>query len=228
MSENIHSGHRERVKKKFHDFGLESFTDIEALELLLMYAIPRRDTNELAHALLNRFKSFHGVMEADIADLCEVPGIGENAAMLIRLVTSLNMRYLKSEKKRGTKISGSEDAGAFLSPLFAYQQEEVAVMLCMDTSGRVISSHEIGRGSVAEVTFSSRKIVDISLREKAAQVIIAHNHPSGLALASAADEAATIQIRDALRLVGIQLTDHLIFCNDDFTSLRDSGFFTRR
>ena len=227
MSENIHSGHRARLKEKFREFGLDGFTDIQALELLLMYAIPRRDTNELAHALLDRFKSFRGVLEADIDSLSEVPGIGENAATLIRLVTSMNIRYMKAEKKRGMKIENSDDAGAFLRPLFAYQQEEVAFMVCLDAASRVISSHELSRGGMTEVSVSSRNVVDIALREKAARVILAHNHPSGLALPSIADASTTIQINQALRLIGVHLMDHLIFCNDDFVSFRDSGFFSR-
>ena len=225
MSDNIHSGHRARQKQKYREHGLESFTDIEALEMLLFYAIPRADTNELAHALLDRFHSFRGVLEADRTDLERVPGIGENAATLLRLVTDLNSRYQRSASVRGTQIRSSSDAGAFLLPQFEYCPEERSVLLCMDTAGRVLECRVLAEGSTAMVGLSARELVEHVLSDKAARVILAHNHVSGVALTSAADLEATSRIYRMLRMIGVELVDHLIFCDGDYVSMRESGHF---
>lgn len=223
--ESIHQGHRGRIKQRFSEFGLENFSDIEALELLLYYAIPRRDTNELAHLLLERFGSFRGVMEARIEDLSAVPGIGENAALLIRLVTELNRRYLISGHNRSTRIKSSKEAGAYLVDIFSYEIEEVAYMICLDAGGCVIQTRALARGMVNRVDFSVRDIVDLALRYNAASVILAHNHVDGSALPSGADISASQRLRSALNLIGVDLSDHIIVCDSDYFSLRDSGYF---
>ena len=225
MSENVHEGHRARLKTKYLEHGLESFTDIEALELLLFYAIPRANTNELAHALLKRFHDFRGVMEAGLDELRQVPGIGDNAAALLRLVTDLNSRYQRSASTRGTQIRSSSDAGEFLLPQFEYRAEECSVLLCMDTAGRVIACHVLGEGTTSMVGLAAREIVELVLREKAARVILAHNHVSGVALPSAADVDATARIYRMLQMIGVALVDHIIVSDGDFVSMRDSGHF---
>ena len=225
MSDNIHAGHRARLKEKYRAHGLESFTDIEALELLLFYAIPRANTNELAHALLDRFHSFRGVLEAEQSELERVPGVGPNAATLLRLVTDLNSRYQRAASVRGTQIRSSSDAGAFLQPQFAYRSEERSVLLCLDTAGRVIECRALAEGSSAMVGLSARELVDYVLRDKAARVILAHNHVSGVALPSAADVEATARIYRMLQMIGVELVDHLVFCDGDYVSMRDSGHF---
>ena len=227
MNGNVHEGHRARLKEKYREHGLESFTDIEALEFLLFYAIPRSNTNELAHALLDRFHDFRGVMEASLGELREVPGIGENAATLLRLVTDINRRYQRSASTRGTQIRSSSDAGAFLLPQFAYRAEECGVLLCMDASGRVIACHVLAEGSAGMVSLVAREIAEIVLRDKAARVILAHNHVSGVALPSAADVDATARLFRMLQMIGVELADHIIVCDGDFVSMRDSGHFAR-
>ncbi len=227
MSGNIHEGHRARLKEKFREHGLESFTDIEALELLLFFAIPRSNTNELAHALLNRFRSFRGVMEANINELRQVPGIGENAATLLRLVTDLNIRYQRSSATRGEQIRSTDEAGRYLLPYFEYLNQERSVLLCMDTAGRVIDCHVLADGTPSMVGLEAREIADIVLRDKASRVILAHNHVSGIALPSDADVEATAKLYRMLRLIGVDLIDHIIISDGDFVSLSESGHFTR-
>ena len=223
--ENVHAGHRARLKERFRQHGLESFTDVEALELLLFYAIPRADTNELAHALLKRFRDFRGVMEAGLDQLESVPGIGENAATLLRLVTDLNSRYQRAASVCGTQLKSSSEAGAFLLPEFDYRSEECSVLLTLDTAGRVIDRHLLAAGTSAMVGFSAREVTELVLRDKAARVILAHNHLSGVALPSSADVEATARLYHMLRMLGVELVDHLIFSDGDFVSMRDSGHF---
>ena len=224
MSENIHEGHRTRQKRKFLEHGLESFTDVEALELLLYYAIPRRDTNEPAHALLERFRSFRGVMEADEKELAAVPGIGENAAGLLHLVTALNQRYLRAETARGILLADAGSASAYLIPKFAYCSGEIALLLTLDSASRLIHCHYMAEGLTDKVVLTSRDIVEFALRDQAAKVILAHNHVSGVALPSNSDIITTNHIRSALALIDVELVDHIIVCEGDCVSLRDSGW----
>ena len=222
--DSIHGGHRERLRLRFLEHGLENFSDIEAIELLLCYAIPRRETNTLSHALLERFGSYRGVLEAEASELADVPGLGENAASLLTLVTALNRRYLAAGSEHGAVLRSSADAAQYLLPRFAYCREETAMMLTLDSVSRVIRCHRLADGGGSHVLLSSRTIVDLALRDAAAKVILAHNHVSGLALPSNTDIATTERIRSALQLIGVALIDHLIVADDDCVSMRDSGW----
>lgn len=222
--DSIHKGHRQRLRIRFLEHGLDSFSDIEALEMLLFYALPRRDTNELAHALLSSFGSFRAVMEAQTEDLAQVEGIGENAACLIRLVSEFGRRYMTAGRSPGRPIRGTEDAGAYLLPLFAYETSELVYVLCLDSGGAVKQCRKIASGMANKVDFSSRDIVDTALRYNASHVIIAHNHLSGTALPSPADISTTKKLYAALSLIGVELDDHIIVCDGDFVSLKDSGY----
>ena len=225
MSENIHSGHRQRQMEKFLAHGLDSFTDIEAIELLLFFALPRRDTNPLAHALLDRFKDLRGVLTADLDALQSVPGIGENAALLLRLVTELNCRFAEEGNEKRAVIKDSTAAGNYLMPYFAYRREECSVLLCMDVAGRVIQCHRLAEGGPGSVELAARTVVELALRDKADHVILAHNHISGVALPSGADIAVTKNLYYLLRTIDVELWDHIIVSEGDFVSLRDSGIF---
>ena len=222
---SIHDGHRARLKNRFADFGLESFSDFEALELLLFYALPRRDTNELAHALIKHFGSYRAVMEAEISDLKQVPGLGENAAGLIRLTAELGRRYAISERKTGTVLDSAPAAGEYLTPLFSYRTRETIFVLSLDNKSTVTHCRELAEGTVNRVDFAVRDIVDIALRDKATSIIIAHNHLSGTALPSASDIETTRKLKNALGLIGVTLRDHIIICEGDYVSLLDSEFF---
>jgi len=222
---SIHDGHRKRLKKRFVENGLDSFSDIEALEILLFYALPRGDTNVTAHMLLNHFQSFSRVMEAGLEDLQAVTGVGENAALLIQLVSELNRRYLVRQSAPGSIIRSSEDAGEFLIPYYTYINHECSYILCLDSKSQVLSCRPLASGMVNRVDFSVRSVVDIALRDNAVTVIISHNHVSGTALPSKADIETTKRLKNALDLIGVSLSDHIIVCEDDYVSMRDSGYF---
>ena len=226
---SIHDGHRQRLRGRFIEYGMESFTDIEALELLLFYAVPRRDTNALAHALLEYFGSYRGVMEADLDTLEKVPGIGENAAVLIKLVAAHGTRYQAALRSSIKRIGSVEDAGAYLRPFFAYAKRELLYLMCLDARQTVIRCHLLAEGASGQVNMAARDVVELALFDKAVSVILAHNHPSGIALPSDSDIATTKHLQEVLSLVGVELCDHLIFADDEFVSLRDSraGDFLR-
>ena len=221
----VHDGHRDRLRKSFIEYGLESFSDINALELLLFYAVPRRDTNETAHELLNRFGSLSAVFNASQQELCQVPGVGENTAALIKLVPQILKKARVSEVSEMTAIRNSDDAGRYLMPRFLDEKDELVLMLCLDSRRRVIRCVELGRGVVNSVEVNIRRLVETALKCKADSVIIAHNHPEGIALPSNEDKSVTGQIYRSLDLVGVTLADHIIVAGEDYVSFADSGLF---
>lgn len=219
----MHDGHRERMKQRFLEYGLDSFADHNVLELLLFFAVPRRDTNPLAHALLNRFGSLEAVLEADVAELKKVPGIGDSAAALIHLVPQISKRYFVNKGQHDQILNSTAAAGRYLVPRFFYERSEVVYVLCLDAKRKVLCCKEISRGEVNTAEVSIRKIVEVALSHNATSVILAHNHTSGVAIPSVEDEAVTKQIRTALNCVGIALTDHIVVGGEDFVSMAESG-----
>lgn len=224
MAESIHKGHRERLKERFLKEGLDNFTDIQALELLLFYAIPQRDTNPIAHELLSRFGSLSQVLEAEAESLKTVPYIGDNAATLLRLVTELG-RYYQVDCAQRTQILTTLDAcGAYLVPYFFGRSKETVFLLCLDAKCKVLCCREVGEGSVNAASISVRKIVETALSTNATTVILAHNHPSGVALPSGEDVQTTCRIAAALQAVDVHLADHIVVADGDYVSMVQSGY----
>ncbi len=224
----VHDGHRQRMKKRFAEHGLENFEDVNALELLLFYALPRCDTNVVAHRLLDRFGSLPGVLEAPLDELSAVEGIGESGAVFLRLIPAVSRRYMIEREGSIKSIGNSDDAGKFFLPRFLYETDEVVYMACLDSIHRVIYCGEIGRGVVNAAEVSVRKIVEIAIRQNSAAVILAHNHVNGIALPSREDEMTTRQVASALNMVGITLADHIVAAGDEFVSMADSGMISQR
>lgn len=219
----VHDGHRERLRARFAEHGLESFNELNALELLLCYAIPRRDTNEIAHRLLDAFGSLSGVFQASMQELTSIPGIGENAATLILMVPQIVKKAHVSKARETKIIRNSTDAGNYLLPYFLDEPDEIVMMLCLDNKRAVICCREMGRGVVNCVDANIRRMVETALKVKTTTVIVAHNHPNGVALPSREDDNFTRTLYRSLGLLGITLEDHIIVANDEFVSLADSG-----
>lgn len=220
---SIHDGHRERMKERFAEYGLESFNELNTLELLLFYAIPRRDTNELAHALLDRFGSLAGVFDASVRELESVSGVGHNTALLIRLIPEINKRCAVSRTRDITVFDRPGVSGRYLTARLGAEKAEKALLLCLDPKKQLISCTEISSGVVDSVSINVRQIVEIALKNRASSVILAHNHPSGNPAPSRDDELLTRRIRDALQLVEIRLDDHIIVGGQGWFSFTESG-----
>ena len=222
----IHDGHREKMRQRFLKSGLDSFADHEALELLLYYAIPRRDTNPIAHALMERYGSLSGVLTAPVEDLQRVEGIGESAAILLKLAPQLYQKARLSDAEQETVLSSVERVGAYLLERFAGEKNEVVYQLCLDRKGKLLACKKLGEGGVASADLDIRRLVENALLTGASSVVLAHNHPSGVALPSQDDYAATDRAKTALNVVGVALTDHIIVADGDFVSMSDSGYIT--
>ena len=219
----MHDGHRERLKETYLENGLDRMNDIQALELLLFYAVARRDTNELAHALLARFGSLDAVFHASVEELREVPGVGSHTAILLTMIPQIMKKSAVSRTGEIHQITNSRDAGRYLIPRFLEEQDEVVLMLCLDNKRSILCCCEMGRGVVNTVNINIRRAVEKALRVKASSVILAHNHPGGLAIPSREDDLVTKNLYNALEIVGIHLEDHIIVADGDYVSMADTG-----
>ena len=220
----IHDGHREKKRQQFLRHGLDSFADHEVLELLLFYAIPRKDTNPIAHALMDRFGSLDAVLSAPVEELCRVKGVGESAAALLKLTPQVYRRSRIAAAERERVLNSSQRAGDYLLELFTGETAEILYELCLDRKGKLLACKRLGEGGVSYADLDIRKLVENALLTSASAVILAHNHPSGVALPSPEDYATTDRAKQALATVGVPLTDHIIVADQDFVSFADSGY----
>ena len=216
-------GHRNRVRERYLNAGLDTFQDYEALELLLFYAIPRKDTKSTAKNLISRFGSLPAVLDATLEELTEA-GLSPNAAILLKLVPDMNRYYAVKTDGAGQKVHSTSDAGRILCAMFRHEQTESVRLLCLNAGGKVLKLALLNEGDINAVHFSVRKIVETALSAKAVSVILAHNHPGGTLTPSREDLDATNSAKAALSTVGIQLLDHLIISGDSYCSLREEGY----
>ena len=222
---SIHSGHRQRMKERFLKEGLDSFSEVQVLEMLLFYCIPRQDTNPLAHMLLERFGSLAAVLEAYPDELRKVPGIGESAAIFLPLVLETGRYYMISRQENQVILTNVEQCGRYMIPYFHGRRNETVFLLCLDAKCKVICCKEVGEGSVNSASVPIRRIVEMALGANATSVVLAHNHPSGIAVPSGDDVQTTRRLAMALSAVEIQLVDHIVVADEDFVSMAQSGCF---
>lgn len=216
---SIHAGHRERLRERFRREGLNSFSEHEVLELLLTYAIPQKDVNPLAHALVKQFGSLAGVLDAHESELMQVPGIGRHAALFLMLMPQLFSAYQRSSLGSSPVINTLGDAKKFCAHLFTGVHEERFYVICLDQQGHVQHTELLYEGTIDEVTIYPRQIVQMVLRYHAYGVMFVHNHPSGQIQPSQADIDATEMIIKALQLISVRVVDHLIFTKESVYSM---------
>ena len=222
---SIHNGHRQRLKDRFRREGLDNFDELYVLELLLFYCIPRADTNPLAHRLLDHFGSLTAVLEASPEELEKVEGVGKNASTFLSLVMQVDRYYQVKRSEPGRILSKLEECGNYMLPYFVNRDCETVFILCLDAKCKVICCKMVGEGSVNSANVPIRRVVEIALVAKATTVILAHNHPSGLAIPSADDIQTTYRLAAALDAVEITLADHIVVSNGDFVSMVQSRYF---
>lgn len=221
----IHDDHRKRVKARYLEFGAEVFDDYQLLELYLFYSNPRADVNPLAHQLINQFGSLPGVLNASVEELTAVKGVGEHAAISLRLISDLNRRSQMARSSRKDLITSAEDGAEYLIPHFYGSQVELVYLLCLDPQGRVLHCSRLsgGDGTPTFASFDQRKLIAAALEHRASSVLLAHNHLSGSTEPSQEDLDATRHAAQALRMIHVHLLDHLIIADNDYRSLRQSG-----
>lgn len=224
MAESIHKDHRKRMKERFLKQGLDGFTEFQALEFLLFFCIPQGDTNVLAHKLIDHFGSLSQVLEASVEELKKVNGIGDHSAILIQLMNQMARFYLVDRAKREKVLPTIEDCARYLQPYFYGRMNETVFLLCLDAKCKALCCKEVGEGSINSAGISVRRIVETALREGATTVVLAHNHPSGIAIPSPEDIQTTRRVAAALQSVEIHLADHIVVADDDYVSMVQSGY----
>ena len=213
LEENkLHLGHRKRFKAKFKKGAY--FEDHELLELALFYAIPRSDTNAIAHMLIKRFGSLRGVFSASEAELCTIEGIGENSALFIRVVGAIISRILFNNCNTKKLLASDDELEAFLCALFFVTPFEETHIILFDKKNRYILNECIGKGDAIGSPVNLRKIIALAKEKNASSVIIAHNHINGLPLPSERDEEITRTLSMALESNNIHLIEHYVVAND--------------
>ena len=222
---SVHENHRIRVKNRFEVSGLDSFEEHQALELLLFYCIPRRDTNEIAHRLIKRFGTFAQVLDAPTKELENVEGVGHSVALYLKLLRDAFRYYQIHNERDEVILKDLNSCGEYMVKFFDGLKVEVVYMLGLDAKCKVLFCREIGRGSVNSTAISVRKIVDVALTENVTYVVLAHNHPSGLAIPSNEDILTTGNVAKALRSIDVILLDHIVVHGSDFVSMVESKMF---
>ncbi len=218
-----HGGHRARLRARFQK-APDSLEDHELLELLLFYAIPQKDTNGLAHDLLNRFGSFRNIVNADASKLSDVPGMGEVSSQLFPVIQELIQRYLREQlSTRSLKYYDPKYIGGLCLSKFFNKREEHVFALALDSNFEIVAEKEIGAGDLMSSPIDIVQFSDFVHKHKPCRIVVAHNHPSGFALPSEEDYKTTDFLRGYVASCGTRLLDHLIFDGrGDFVSLGDS------
>ncbi len=217
---NRHDGHKKRLRERFaanNDF--TGFKEHEILEMLLNFVQVRKNMNNIAHDLLDKFGTLHAVFDASKEDLLTVDGVGERTATMIVMQRHLFGAYQKSKYDVTRRNSPAADFEAYIHSLFAGADKELFYMLCVGERGRITGSHLIGRGSGDSVLLDQRQIVKIAINSNAWGLIFAHNHITGIATPSQEDIKSTILLRECLDTVNIKLINHFIVAGDQCVSV---------
>lgn len=222
--ENVHKGHRQRVKENFLNCGLDGFQQHEILELLLFFGIPQKDTNVLAHELIEEYGSFAGVFNADYDDLIKHKGMTSSAAVLITMIPQLLQKYMNDVKDSVSLDNLKSINEYFVSAYFGVKNEEIKVC-CLDNHMKIISCSTVVVGGIDKARVDMRKIVEAVFRANSNYVIIAHNHPNGSPVPSEADVMTTKAIKDTFDSLGISLVDHVVVGRNTAISMKNSGYF---
>ena len=178
---DIHAGHRQRMKERFLANGLEGFSSHEAIELILYYAIPRRDVNELSQRLIERFGSFNAVFNADYEDLISVDGVGENAAILFKLMAASWRKYALSNEIEPFLYDDPKKIGNYAVKLFIGASVEKLYVMFFDNKMMLLDTVKVAEGAVNSVSAPARVFVEKAFKKNASSIVLIHNHPSGSA-----------------------------------------------
>ena len=219
---NLHEGHRERVKARFLELGAAGFDRHQLVELLLFFGIPRRDTNELAHRLVNTYGTLSALFSASYEELIAIEGMTANAATLIRLCGGLTEECQREQFAADRVLNSTEKIANFLLPRFVGAQTERVMLVCLDNTGRVLGDGVLSEGTVAASEINVRQALQLALRCNATLAVMAHNHPGGTAAPSREDLDATAAMAKALAVADVKLVDHLIIAGNSYLSMRET------
>lgn len=223
----IHDGHRDRIREKIIKGALDGFHDHEILEFILFHAIPMKDTNDIAHRLIDEFGSFSAVLDSDVERLTAVSGMTRNAAILLTTLPFISRKYQSKNDKQTISLRNLECVKEYiLSEMSSLTREELRI-ICKDSAANLIYCGVLAKGTVSEVNLFKRELVDMAMRHKAVSVIIAHNHPSKTCQPSPADIRLTQEAAIAVSMVNIIFDDHVIVAGNEIFSFKQNGLLEK-
>ncbi len=226
QKDNIHKGHRERMRTRFKEKGISYLEDHEILELLLYYVYARKDTNKIGHNLMSKFGSLENVFAASEEELLEVDGIGDRASVLIELIGQLVNRVHRKSIPNGIVLDDYEKAAQYCMDYFHGLEVEKFILISMDAKNRIINTDVISEGDHSASVVDIRKILRLALKHKAISVMLAHNHPWDSPNPSDSDIIITGKIVDVLEGIDISVADHIICGDKYYVSMDQRGFMT--
>lgn len=223
-----HEGHRQRMRERYLSQGLEGFAQHEILEILLFFAIPQKNVNPIAHALIDRFGSLYGVIHATPKQLEQVDGIGEYAATLLTLVPQVTRQAELSRAAAREKLTTRKSAVNYCMRLLEGEKRELFYAVCLNGQMETLGNALIAKGSLSDVPAYPRIVLDAVLTYNAHGVLLCHNHPGGSAVPSQADLDATATLSRLLREIEVVLVDHIIVSEGDALSMVRNGFIQQQ
>lgn len=216
----LHDGHRERMRQEFLQGGLDAFSEVRTLELLLFFSRPQGDVNPLAHTLLDTFGSLAGVLDASPEALARVPGVGKNTIVLLKLFPALSAKYLASRARKTLDGSTLEGLREIFMPCFFGARNEMSYLACFDNSFKLLGVRKLSEGGPSASDISLRRLVSTALSLNADIIVLAHNHPNGDPSPSEQDLSSTQQLVQYLQPLELRLHDHVILTDEKITSLQ--------
>jgi len=223
-----HAGHRQRMRQRFMENGLNGFADHEVLELALFYAIPQRNVNPLAHRLIEHFGSLNAVLEAPVDDLRRVEGVGEYAAALLHLFSCVAGRMESERAGESKTLSNLAQVSRHCVALLRGLRQEHFYLVCLSAQGKVLKDALINRGTIDEVQAYPRLVAEEALRYNAHSVVLCHNHPGGSLIPSQADVETTRILSDLMQKLEIRLVDHVIVADAETLSMAECGLIRQQ
>ncbi len=213
----------ERPREKLLRHGPEALSDAELLAIFLRTGLPGRSAVDLARDLIGRSGGLRPLLELDRGAFCALPGLGEAKYAALQAALEITRRQLQARLERGDALCNPDDTRRYLRARLRHLDHEVFACLLLDTRHRVIRFDPLFRGTLDGAAVHPREVVRLALRHGAAAIILAHNHPSGVAEPSTADLAITRRLRDALALIDVRVLDHLIVGDGEEVSLAERG-----
>lgn len=215
---------KERPREKMQLRGAQALSDAELLAILLRTGVKGKSAVDLARALLHEFGSLRQLLDADLSQFCQIKGLGEAKYVLLQATLELSRRYLAEKLNRGDALSGPEDTQQFLMAKMRHYRQEVFACLYLDNRHRVISYDEMFYGTVDMAAVHPREIVQRALKYNASAIILAHNHPSGVAEPSHSDRDLTTRLQKALALIDVRVLDHFVIGDGEVVSFAERGY----
>ena len=219
----IHAGHRKNLRERFDRAGLEGFNDHEILELLLTYVIPFKDVKPAAHALLDRFGSVSKVLDAESSELMEIPGIKERSAVFFRLIREVAKKTMREAIPRAESLKNSAQVKEFLIREIGHEPRESFYVIFLNSQNHLIHHERLQQGTLNQTAVYPREIFEKALRLRAAALIFAHNHPSGVLQPSTEDVRLNQKLAEAAKLFQMSVLDHVIVSSEGHYSFHDAG-----